>query len=323
MPNAWKAMAPTRGWCANRSLVLGWALAAGGAGASPPSHMLVVAGLGGEAAYADAFAAAAAVAADRAGAAGASVTLLAGESATRAGIAAAIAAIAAEAGAEDATVAHFIGHGTFDGEHYRFNVPGPDPTGTELAAWLDALPARRLVILTTSAGGAAVDALRPAAGAVISATRDGREANAVVFHRYWSEALGTDAADTDKDQRITAAEAFRYAERAVADHYADAQRIATEHPRVEGDAGGFTVARLTPAPAPRSTNPQVAALAERSDGLTAQVHALKAKRALLPAEEYAAQLQALLLELAGVERDRQRLVEETPADAADDSPARQ
>ena len=30
-----------------------------------------------------------------------------------------------------------IGHGTYDGEEYRFNLPGPDLTGTEIVQLLD------------------------------------------------------------------------------------------------------------------------------------------------------------------------------------------
>ena len=44
-----------------------------------------------------------------------------------------------------------IGHGTFDGTDYKFNLPGPDITGAELAALLDRIPAtRQLVVNMTS-----------------------------------------------------------------------------------------------------------------------------------------------------------------------------
>ena len=33
-----------------------------------------------------------------------------------------------------------IGHGSFDESDYKFNVPGPDITATELASLLDKIP---------------------------------------------------------------------------------------------------------------------------------------------------------------------------------------
>ena len=35
-----------------------------------------------------------------------------------------------------------IGHGTYDDLDYKFNIPGPDISATELAALLDKIPAQ-------------------------------------------------------------------------------------------------------------------------------------------------------------------------------------
>ena len=42
----------------------------------------------------------------------------------------------------DQVLVALIGHGTYDGEEYRINLPGPDITGTELARLFDRLPAQ-------------------------------------------------------------------------------------------------------------------------------------------------------------------------------------
>ena len=47
---------------------------------------------------------------------------------------------------------------------------------------------------------------------IITATKSGTEKNATVFARYWAEALRDPAADTDKNETISALEAFIYAE---------------------------------------------------------------------------------------------------------------
>ena len=48
-----------------------------------------------------------------------------------------------------------LGHGNFDGSDYRYNLKGPDLTGSELSAILDRFPSQRIVLVcTTPASGA-------------------------------------------------------------------------------------------------------------------------------------------------------------------------
>ena len=264
------------------------------------TRMLVVAGLGGEVDYAEAFADQAATTAHHAEAAGAKVTLLAGEAARTEGIRAAIAAIAAETGEDDKVIVHLIGHGTFDEEHYRFNVPGPDPTAEHLAQWLRPVTAKRqLAVIATSSSGAAQEPFAREGRTVITATRSGRERNAVVFAGFWADALADPNTDVDKDQQISADEAFRFTEQAVADFYEGTERIATEHSRMQGDAGRFIIARTAPA---EPVDPEVVHLVDRVDELTAAIDTLRADRRLLTDDAYFERLQELLMELATLER---------------------
>ena len=267
----------------------------------PQARMLVVTGLGGEPDYARAFVQQGDAAARHAEAAGAAVTLLTGEAAGREEIRNAIEAIARDSSATDKVVVQLIGHGTFDGEHYRFNVPGPDPTAEDLAAWLKPVTAtRQLAVIATSASGAAQDALAREGRAVITATRHGRERNASLFGGYWAEALDAPGADVDKDGRISAHEAFRFAARTLAAYYEDHQRIATEHPRLEGDAESFIVARTAPG---EPVEPELLHLVSRVDELTAAIDELKTDRRVLTDDDYFARLQYLLLELAKVDQE--------------------
>ena len=267
----------------------------------PSAWMLVVTGLGGEPDYEVDFALQGDSVARHAEGAGAEVTRLAGEAASRSGIQAAIGEIAAASTETDAVIVHLIGHGTFDGERYRFNVPGPDPTAEDLARWLAAVAAKRqLAVIATSASGAAHEPLERVGRVVVTATRHGRERNATVFGRFWADALASPGADIDKDERISAEEAFRFAEQAVARYFEDEQRIATEHPRLEGDAGVFVVARTAPE-AP--VDPGVVHLVDRVAVLTDAIDALKADRRVLTDEDYFTRLQELLMELATVEQE--------------------
>ena len=43
--------------------------------------------------------------------------------------------------------AYFIGHGSYDGRSYKFNIPGPDITDTELLALLDKIKAQQLSLI--------------------------------------------------------------------------------------------------------------------------------------------------------------------------------
>ncbi|MCY3813446.1 MAG: hypothetical protein OXH15_16755 [Gammaproteobacteria bacterium] len=262
--------------------------------------MVIVAGLGGEPVYASAFVEQAQATASAVEDLAAGVTLLVGEDAGRDGIRDAFAAHQ-ETPPEDAVVVVLIGHGSYDGEHYRFNVPGPDPTADDLAEWLAPLPSeRQLVVLATSASGAAVDVLKAERRAVIAATKDGNEANAVVFGRFWAAALTEPRADIDKDRRIDADEAFRFVDQAVARHYEDAQRIATEHPRSEGDIARFELATISGAGALVA---RAGSAAARREELLAEIDALRNAKGRHAEEEYFATLQELLLELSAVESE--------------------
>ena len=285
------------------------------AGSPPQTRMLIVAGLGGEPDYARDFAAQGEASARNAEAPGTEVTLLMEADARREAIRDALVAIAAQSKRSDAVIVQLFGHGTFDGEHFRFNVPGPDPTAEDFAAWLARASAgRQLVVIAASASGAAQDVLAHDDRTVITATRHGRERDASLFGGFWAEALDAPEADIDKDQRISADEAFRFAERAVAIYYDEQQLMVTEHPRLEGDADLFIVGRVAPATA-APVAPVVVHLSSRVDELTAAIDALKADRRILTDDDYFARLQDLLMELAVVDQQLKAHRRDGEADA--------
>ena len=162
-----------------------------------------------------------------------------GEAATRDAIRAAFDRIAKQAKPADSLVVMLIGHGTFDGSDYKINLPGPDLSAIELASLLDRLPpTRQLVVNMTSASGGAIDALRKEGRVIVSATKTGTEKNATVFARYWAEALHDPAADADKNETVSALEAFRYADVKTVLFYTTQKRIATEHAMLEDTGKG-------------------------------------------------------------------------------------
>ena len=207
-------------------------------------YYVTVAGLGGEPDYEQRFTA---KAKDldklfKAAGAAAHVYTLTGKDATKAQLTEVLAAVARDAKAEDDFVLVLIGHGSFDGEEYKFNLVGPDMSGAELAGMCDKIAARRqLIVDTTSASGGAVAALERPGRAVIAATKSGTEKNATVFARYWVEALQDPAADVDKSDSVSAMEAFEYADRKTAAFYESQKRLATEHAVFEDTGHGEAV----------------------------------------------------------------------------------
>jgi hypothetical protein len=235
---------------------------------------------------------------------------------TRDQIRARFAEVASKARPDDALVVMLIGHGSFDSVEYKFNIPGPDITGTELASLMDKVPAsRQLVVNMTSSSGGSVSFLQKKNRIVITATKTGTEKNATVFARYWAEALREPEADTDHNETVSALEAFHYAERKTTDYFDSQKRLATEHAVLEdtgkGDgernpsaengegrlASAFTVVRLG-ANAAAARDPAKRPLLEKKEELEQAIDKLKYDKAAMAEDEYKKQLTSLLLELA-------------------------
>ncbi|MGA1981412.1 MAG: hypothetical protein ABSG84_02985 [Acidobacteriaceae bacterium] len=293
------------------------------ASARAATFYVTVAGLGGEPDYEQRFTANA-TDLDKIfkTATGAHVYTLTGKQSTKAKFTEVMAEVARDAKPEDDFVLTLIGHGSFDGVEYKFNLVGPDVSAAELGALCDKVAARRqLIVDTTSASGGAVPVLERPGRAVIVATKSGTEKNATVFARYWVEALQDPLADTDKSDSISAMEAFVYADRKTAEFYTSQKRLATEHPEFEdtgkGDAvrslaaatgregalmSTFTVVRIGAAQASMN-DPAKRDLMAKKEELEQKIDELKYQKAAMEPGEYKKELTAALLELAKVQAE--------------------
>jgi hypothetical protein len=235
-----------------------------------------------------------------------------------------LASLASTVKATDNLVVVLIGHGTFDGVDYKFNLPGPDLTGAELSTLLDRVPsARQLVVVTTSCSGGSIEFLRKPNRIVIAATKAGTEKNATIFARYWAEALRDPSADVDKNESVSALEAFRFAQRKTKEFFDTQKRLATEHSVFEDTGKGtgvaaaaapdadntegrlaasFTVVRLG-ANAAASKDPAKKALLDKKEELEQAIDQLKYEKASMNASDYKKQLTRLLLELAKTQEE--------------------
>lgn len=252
------------------------------------------------------------------------VVTLSGSAATRQRVREVLTQLASEMKQEDALALLLIGHGTFDGTDYKFNLPGPDITAAELASLLNRIPAhRQLVVNMTSCSGASIPALAKKDRIVVTATKSGTEKNAPVFARYWLDALRDPAADTDKNGTVSALEAFRYAQRKTNAYFESEKLLATEHaamtdngsvdavrdPKPENGQGilasAFPLMRPQGELASHLTS-QKQRLVAKKEELEAQIDRLKYQKAAMPEDEYKQQLAALLLELARTQAEIDR-----------------
>ena len=270
--------------------------------ALPKSHFVIVGGLGGEPRYAKQWAdyvdnleeICRKTAGDDS-----LVHALKGPAATREAIESVFAKLSRDAAANDIVAIFLIGHGSFDGHDYKFNIPGRDVTAGQIKKLLDGLPAKdQLIAIATSSSGASLELLKAERRIVITATKSGMERTVTMFAEHWVEALRNPEADTNKDEVISALEAFTYADTKVQDAYKAEKMLATEHARIEGgSAGNFTLARLGKALAELS-DPNLRPLLDKRDDIERRIAALKDRKDEMAQAAYTAELQKLLIELA-------------------------
>jgi hypothetical protein len=287
------------------------------------SYYVTVAGLGGEPEYEQRFTG---LANDldkllKASGGDAHVYTLTGSNATKAHLTDTMNAIARDAKPDDTLTLILIGHGSYDTVEYKFNLPGPDISGEELAALCDRVAAKRqLIVNTTSASGGSIGALQKPGRIVIAATKTGTEKNATVFARYWVEALRDASTDVDKNDAISALEAFQYADRKTVSFYESQKRLATEHAVIEDTgkkegvrapstengegmlASNFVLLRIGAAQK-EANDPAKRALIDKKEDLERKIDTLKYQKAAMPVEDYKKQLADALLELARVQQE--------------------
>jgi hypothetical protein len=233
-----------------------------------------------------------------------SLSVLDGPKASRDVVRAEFRKLAAQASPEDQIMVVLIGHGTYDGEEYKLNIPGRDLTAGELLEQFDLLRAKQqLIINATSASGATLERWRREGRVVISATKNGGERTATRFLQFWVDAVTSAAADTNKDDTVTAAEAFAFANRRVGESFKADVALATEHARMEGNAPErFQVARLGNM-ARQMADPAVSALMVQRARIEQDLEAVKRQRSTLATDAYYDQLESVLLKLATLQKE--------------------
>jgi len=217
---------------------------------------------------------------------------------------------------DDQLLVLLIGHGTtLDDEDAKFNLVGPDLSASDWADLIRPIPGRVVFVNTT---GASFPFLRKLAGrgrVVLTATDATAQQFETVFAEYFIKAFDDAAADFDKNGRVSLWEAFTYASAGVRQWFDQHGHLPTERALLDDTGAGIgreaqnpgtdgASARntyLEPAAAPAATgDTALAALLQRKADLEAQIEALKARKEQMPSDQYDAELERLLLDLARV-----------------------
>jgi hypothetical protein len=212
--------------------------------------------------------------------------------------------LAARARPNEAVVILLIGHGSFDGRQAAFNLPGPDLTPADFSQLLGKFTSQRVAFVNTaSSSGAFLPTVAAPGRVVVTATRTGGERNETRFPEYFVEAFNDDAADRDRNGRVSIAEAFDYAKSKVTTAFEQQGLLLSEHATLDDGVNGSVAASLFLAPAQGAlkvdtSDPAVRALAEERDALERQIAALRLMKPSLDAAEYDARMEKLLTELA-------------------------
>jgi len=213
-----------------------------------------------------------------------------------------------------------LGHGSYDGTAYKFNLVGPDATAADLEQLLGRFSRQEVVLVAaTPCSGGLTRTLAGKNRVIMAATKSELENNQTVFGGFFVEAFENQVADADKNGRVSMLEAYLYSRKKVEDWYKERQKLATEHPLLEDDGNGrassvpsaetgdgLLAGRLSPGPGETVMAATVAPgnqkelreLQAAKKKTEADIEALKYRKSTMEDVEYQKNLEKLLLELA-------------------------
>lgn len=233
-----------------------------------------------------------------------------------------------EDGASNVLWLVLTGHGSAQGKSAKFAMEGPDLSVEMLSAMLDKIRCPVIVVAGFSCGGAFVKSLSHADRLIVAATRSGEEENWTRFSKCFAEAVTGLAADADADGQVSLYEAWKHAALQVGAFYKEQGRMVTEHAVLEdnGDGKPISVEAVKTPVRPddnrtrkeRSDEDEGAkarqwhfipsateaalTLSERSqrEEIERSIKALREDKMRRLPEDYQAEMEGLLLKLAGI-----------------------
>jgi hypothetical protein len=239
------------------------------------------------------------------------VVLLSGEATRKASVEQAFGRIKQQIKPQDNFLLILIGHGSFDTD-YKLNIFGEDLKGKDYGFLIDSLGATRTIIVSsTPSSGGMFETMSGKNRVVLAASRSGEKED-TVFYEHFLAGLKGNAADEDKDKKVSAWEAFKYASAGVERYYKEKTILLTEHAGLSGNGApqvassvaeqdAPVLARVTALNADRAVvvaDSRLQALLNERKTIDQKIETLRLDKNILPEAEYEKRLEALILELA-------------------------
>ena len=215
---------------------------------------------------------------------------------------------------DDQLLVLLVGHGTsLDGDDAKFNLVGPDLTAGEWAELVKPIAGRLVFVDATGASYPFLHKLAGKNHIVVTATDSAAQQFETVFPEYFVKAFDDDTADVDKNGRVSIWEAFVYASAGVRSWYEQKGQLPTERPLLDDTGAGVGREALTPgadgavarvtyvepdAPLALPSDVEKAALVRRRADAERRLEELKARKEMMPPDQYDADLEKLLVEIA-------------------------
>ncbi|VTR96176.1 Uncharacterized protein OS=Gemmatimonas aurantiaca (strain T-27 / DSM 14586 / JCM 11422 / NBRC 100505) GN=GAU_3098 PE=4 SV=1 [Gemmata massiliana] len=163
--------------------------------------------------------------------------------ATKEAVAAAVADVRKKLRPEDGLWVIVLGHGHHDGRQAFWCLPGPDLSAAEFGKLFAEVTCREQVfVMTASLSGYFVNPLAKRDRVVIAATETDAETNETTFPAVFAQLLGTGLNatehDFDKDGRLTLFDLYVAVAKEIAQNYAGADQVSTEHAQLDDDGDG-------------------------------------------------------------------------------------
>ena len=217
---------------------------------------------------------------------------------------------------DDQLVVLLIGHGTsLDGDDAKFNLVGPDLSASEWSDLVRPIPGRLVFVNTTAASFPFLRKLAAKGHVVLTATDAAAQQFETVFPEFFIKAFDDPAADLDRSNRVSIWEAFTYASAGVRQWFEQKGQLPTERPLLDDTGAGIgreaqnpgtdgAIARVTylepDVALALPTDTALAALMTRRAELERLLEELKARKESTPPDQYDADLEKLLVEIARI-----------------------
>jgi hypothetical protein len=239
-------------------------------------------------------------------------------SATRDNVRAALGELRQRVAKDDVVLVFLVGHGTtLDSDDGKFNLVGPDLTGDQWASLIKTIAGRMVFVNTTGGSFPFLHRIAGPGRVVVTATNSVAQQFDTVFPEFFVKAFDDPSADLDKNGKVSIWEAFNYASAAVKAWFEERGQLATERPLLDDTGAGIGREAGSPGPdgalaqvtylqpdaaIPLTADTELARLLKQRAELESALDLLRASKSNVPSDQYEAELEKLLLELARLDR---------------------